>query len=163
MIIQLFMIFVGCIGNTVVCGMLDDIITPPLYTKGERVTVIQHKNEYKIVNADTLSMHEPSQPYYTIEHDSVTPTPHGYERTIVATRPGEYTLLGIPLYRHELTITENHIKDSHTRTIKTRFVHENTSLALLAIVTLGLAGIVYKIAQKVQENYAAASQPSPQM
>ncbi|MFI5332783.1 MAG: hypothetical protein ACHQVS_01650 [Candidatus Babeliales bacterium] len=152
MVVQSLIIFVGCIGNTVICGMIDDIITPSLYSRGEHIAVIHYKNEYKIVSADT---HEALQTYYTIEHDSITPIAHGYERTIVATRPGEYTLLGIPVYRHELTITETHAKDSHMRTIKTRFVHENTSLAILAIVTLGLAGIMYKIAQKVQENYSA--------
>lgn len=147
------MIIIGCISSVSLLGMTDSVITPLLYVKGQRVTIIHHQNEYKLVTETPA--HEAT--YYTIEHDTVTPCTDGYLRTIVAVRTGEHTLLGIPLYRHELTITENHTAESHTRTIKTRIVHENGSFALFAIIALGLAGIVYKIAQKVQENYAQSS------
>lgn len=137
------------IAGFVLINTLSFAATTP-YTKGQIINVIMHHNEYEIIsdnNPDTS---------YSIEHDIITPTPDGYLRTIIAKRIGEYTLLGLPLYNHVLTITETHTGQSYTRTVNARLVHENTSFALAAILILGLGGIVYKIAKKTQANYAAS-------
>lgn len=145
-------VVVGCLMSLSLSGM-----TPVIpHTKGEPVAIIYHENEYKIMPAHTvapIANADRATSYYTIEEDTIIPHADGYERTIVAGRDGDYTLWGVPLYRHLLTITENKKDNFHTRTIKTRIVYENKSVALFAILACGLAGIVYKIAQKVQDNY----------
>ena len=139
------------IGSILACNIMAHEAVPARYAKGQQVTIMHHENEYKIVSVNTPL--DTAHLLYTIEQDTIIPLANGYQRTIVAVKSGEYTLAGIPLYHHELTITETHIADSHSRTIKTRMVHERASFVLCAILALSLAGIVYKIAQKVQENF----------
>lgn len=128
---------------------------PTPCTKGQKISVVQQDADYAIFTESSTYLTD--HPQYCIEHDTITPIADGYERTIVAVRPGDYRLFGIPLYKEEITITHTHTTQSSVRTIKTRLIHENGNMLLL-IAALGLAGIVYKIAQDVRQTYASTHQ-----
>jgi hypothetical protein len=133
---------------------------PTPYTKGHRIAIIHHENEYKIVCQNTpvvCQSPEIASEYYTIEEDTIIPHADGHTRILVAVRDGASTFWGIPLYHHLLTISETKTAESHTRTIKTRIVYDRAGVALITILAFGLAGIVYKIAQKVEDTYVQST------